>query len=957
VTRQIAAFSAKYPKVSVLVTSRIVGYSRKTLADAGFTHITLQDLGTEQISDFLTGWYALALHDRPADAAIRKDRLLAAIAESRPIGEMAGNPLLLTILAIIGRHQELPRERWKVYDYAATVLVERWDVNRHLRDEHLPIGFIGEDDKKELLRHISLLMQTGTAHGGNYLTGEELRREFESYLQARFRRDPSDAASIAQAMIRQFRERNFILSRYGGELYGFVHRAFLEFFCAEAFRWQFERDRTIDLDYLKFEVFGKHWSDPSWREVLRLIAGTIRERWMAEIVTFLVDEINLPWPWQFKDRLPLNIALAAQCLAESRTVAELDHAAARVLVRVIQLLEHSILDTDSPSVALLNSEIIPAIAAIGQAWPHRDIYLRWYMARGVKLAWTPISEQAARIAICLFPREPELRDAFIASLRATGDARFSVPVLRIVADYSPSDPDVRGLLLDRASGDEDWQVRLSAVQALAATPGGDPDVRTLLLDRAANDEDRRVRLSSVRALAAAAISDPDVRALLVDSLARDQNQQIRLSAVQALAGVAADPGVRNQLQACTARDEDWQVSLSAKRALAGAAATSGARARLLERAANDKDWQIRLSAVRALATAASTPDVIAVLLERAVTDADRRIRRSAIRIAAAQLATPEIRSVLVDRAASDEDWQVRLSAVEALAAEPDTLEIRVLLLDRAANDENQQIRHSAGRALLIEPGTPEIQALFLDRAANDSDVDVRRSAVRALNVAAATAEVRAQLLDSAADDEDWQVRLSAVETLAAHPDDVEVRALLLDRAADDEDWQVRLSAVEALAAHAGDRHIHALLVNRAVNDSDVDVRLSAVQALAVSAEEPAVRSLLLDRAANDPDVDIRLSAVQALAASAANAEIRALLLDRATDDGRLDVSFSDWPQILSGNLEDPAVQFIIAGGADEFDQNWIRQLTVRIASCSAKFDPSALPSIGYGQGNLLGDVW
>ena len=263
VARQIAAFAAKYPKVSIVVTSRIIGYSKNTLADAGFTHVTLQDLDAEQVRGFLTGWYALALQDRPADAALRKDRLLAAITESRSIGEMAGNPLLLTILAIIGRHQELPRERWKVYDYAATVLVERWDVNRHLRDERLPVGFIGEDDKKELLRRIALLMQTGADHSGNYLTGEELHREFENYMQTRFRKDPAEAAMIARTMISQFRERNFILSRYGGELYGFVHRAFQEHFCAEAFRWQFERDQIISLDDLKSNVFGRHWDDPA----------------------------------------------------------------------------------------------------------------------------------------------------------------------------------------------------------------------------------------------------------------------------------------------------------------------------------------------------------------------------------------------------------------------------------------------------------------------------------------------------------------------------------------------------------------------------------------------------------------------------------------------------------------------------------------------------------------------
>ena len=110
VTRQIAAFAMRYPRATVVVTSRIIGYSPTTLADAGFAHVTLQDLDSKQITNFLTGWYALALHDRPADAGQRKNRLIAAIKDSRSIGEMAGNPLLLTILAIIGRHQELPRD-------------------------------------------------------------------------------------------------------------------------------------------------------------------------------------------------------------------------------------------------------------------------------------------------------------------------------------------------------------------------------------------------------------------------------------------------------------------------------------------------------------------------------------------------------------------------------------------------------------------------------------------------------------------------------------------------------------------------------------------------------------------------------------------------------------------------------------------------------------------------------
>ena len=45
--------------------------------------------------------------------------------------------------------------------------------------------------------------------------------------------------TIATAMLRQFRERNFILSLFGGGVYGFVHRAFLEYFCADDLRRRF----------------------------------------------------------------------------------------------------------------------------------------------------------------------------------------------------------------------------------------------------------------------------------------------------------------------------------------------------------------------------------------------------------------------------------------------------------------------------------------------------------------------------------------------------------------------------------------------------------------------------------------------------------------------------------------------------------------------------------------------
>lgn len=122
VTHQITGFAARYPGARVLVTSRHVGYQRGAFDTAGFGHYMLQDLDREQIAVFAQRWYRIACPGSAADAGRLKDRLLAAIDGTRAVRDLAGNPLLLTILAVIGRRRELPRDRCSVYEHAVTVL-------------------------------------------------------------------------------------------------------------------------------------------------------------------------------------------------------------------------------------------------------------------------------------------------------------------------------------------------------------------------------------------------------------------------------------------------------------------------------------------------------------------------------------------------------------------------------------------------------------------------------------------------------------------------------------------------------------------------------------------------------------------------------------------------------------------------------------------------------------------
>jgi predicted NACHT family NTPase len=134
VLTQIHSFTQRYPQVPVIVTSRVVGYRAETLRNAGFHHYMLQDLNEEQIADFIQRWHDQAYSD-DVDKQRKRERLKQAIQNSKAIRELAGNPLLLTLMAILNRGEELPRDRVRLYEKASEVLLYQWDVEAKLLED------------------------------------------------------------------------------------------------------------------------------------------------------------------------------------------------------------------------------------------------------------------------------------------------------------------------------------------------------------------------------------------------------------------------------------------------------------------------------------------------------------------------------------------------------------------------------------------------------------------------------------------------------------------------------------------------------------------------------------------------------------------------------------------------------------------------------------------------------
>ena len=321
IVTDIKRFSIQYPQVQIIVTSRWLGYKAEELNHAGFDHFMIQDLDKDQIEDFIKRWHDLAFENRD-DKTQKQERLQKAIKESKAIRQLAGNPLLLTMMAILNRTQELPRDRSKLYEKASEVLLHQWDfeTKEGLIDPELKKYLYNIDlrDKRDILRLVASAMQAGEKGlAANLIYKEELENVLTQYLE-RTEINKRVASDLTDLIIKQLRYRNFILCSLGGNAFAFVHRTFLEYFCACEFYERFKKRGLpdgISLEDLKTKVFGEHYSDPVWKEVLCLLMGMLSAEFPKEIAEEL---INYLIDIEEKDQGFAHLFLAADCYGELR---------------------------------------------------------------------------------------------------------------------------------------------------------------------------------------------------------------------------------------------------------------------------------------------------------------------------------------------------------------------------------------------------------------------------------------------------------------------------------------------------------------------------------------------------------------------------------------------------------------------------------------------------------------
>jgi hypothetical protein len=310
-------------------------------------------------------------------------------------------------------------------------------------------------------------------------------------------------------LIEQLRGRNFMLCFMGSGNYAFVHRTFLEYFCAEAIVDRFQVEQTLTLDALKTEIFG-HWPDETWHEVLRLVAGRLAPKFVKEILDWLLQQ---PDPDQTCD----HIFLAARCVGEVRNRGELGSTEERVMKCTRDLTKY---DLGNLSTTMASSEEVRQVAAVleqavelvAEVWKDNKETLTWLKECAQSDQNSVVRSSAVR-QLGGWKGDPVTLTILKELAQSDEDIKVRVTAV-IMLSLWMYDPEILKIWKECAKFEKNEVVRFSAVALMDGIWEDDAEILPILKELAQSDEADSIRKMAIGKLARGWKDDPEIQAFL-----------------------------------------------------------------------------------------------------------------------------------------------------------------------------------------------------------------------------------------------------------------------------------------------------------------------------------------------------------------------------------------------------------------------------------------------------------
>lgn len=295
---RINTFMATYPHNTVIVSSRFVGYDGPyRFKKESFAHYQVASLRLPEMERFVKDWYTA----RIPNASERKKNVSDLITtlqdpNHQSIRDLAANPLLLTIIALVHRIEaDLPDERVLLYRKCTETLLSTWN---NYKGADIGDKKPGRAERRNLYRieAVAHWMQTSGSRKGReraVVKYSDLRRFLTDYI-SKTPNEPKDqdheADQLADLFLNFIRERAGLLIEAGANLYCFVHLTFQEYLAAEYIKRQ-AGFGGVDFVWKQIQL---HLSDPRWHEVLRLLIAGYEQPEAEAVLIGRILELKQP---------------------------------------------------------------------------------------------------------------------------------------------------------------------------------------------------------------------------------------------------------------------------------------------------------------------------------------------------------------------------------------------------------------------------------------------------------------------------------------------------------------------------------------------------------------------------------------------------------------------------------------------------------------------------------------
>lgn len=288
---RVHAFVTRFPRVPVLVTSRIAGYHEVPLDDEDFIELTLEPFDDDSLEQFVRRWYDLVEDDPAARLRKRVDLLHALEVEPRA-KELARNPLLATLIGMVHfSHAQLPGDRAKLYGMMIELLLVTWPAERRRELPELH-GTV----QQPMLEKLALQLQQQRARSsgdvleqlrGNVLVDiTDLDEMLVPLLSERFpERGAHELRHLAREWRKQLVDGSGLLQEQQPGRLSFLHLSLMEFLAGRALLEQCLGNGFEAVAALVVELHAQ----PVWRETLLLMLGSESKK--RELIQVVVERL------------------------------------------------------------------------------------------------------------------------------------------------------------------------------------------------------------------------------------------------------------------------------------------------------------------------------------------------------------------------------------------------------------------------------------------------------------------------------------------------------------------------------------------------------------------------------------------------------------------------------------------------------------------------------------------